>query len=176
MPRLACLMLFLIMLTSIPAIGNPWTAGESAEGTETQAKESCCPSTPTTSFPTSSPLIALDDVTPVKEPIALDGDMKIQMDALVGVGEVRSVKPEDVPGSLKQQTTGTRGTRASTHHEPDHQGQYYNNDVSNAEYIDWTPGTEVTYDGTTGDQPCLWVNWSEDKENPGYANYVPRLL
>jgi hypothetical protein len=104
------------------------------------------------------------------EPIQVDHDIKAQMDDLVGVG-VHKVEPENAPTFLREKALGTRGTRASTHHEPDHQGQYYNNNITCAEQIDWTPGNNITYDGSTGDQPYVWVNWSADEENPSYLDY-----
>ena len=81
------------------------------------------------------------------------------------------MEPRDAPAFLREKIPGTRGTRATSHSEPDDQGVDYNNNLSYAEFIDWSPGTKITYDGTTGDQPMLDAKWGADKEDANYAHW-----
>ena len=102
---------------------------------------------------------------PLKCPVTVGYDISSRVDELIGAG-VHSVLPSDAPADVLQYVP----VRAATHHEPDHEGIYYNNNVTSAEYLDVRSGG-VTYDGTggSGDQPRLWVNWSADNENPAYG-------
>ena len=106
---------------------------------------------------------------PLKAPITLDSAQIAKLKEQMGDGKVHSVAPEDTPADV---LSYFESTKATSHHEPDNQGLYYNNNITKAEFIDISGGS-VTYDGTgsSGDQPRLWLNWSADKENSNYDHY-----